>query len=42
MTDHRIGYTVYNLPAIMDGDIEEIINKLRVEENTERLKETEL
>jgi hypothetical protein len=30
------------VPAIMDGDIEEIINKLRVEENTERLKETEL
>jgi hypothetical protein len=26
----------------MDGDIEEIIDKLRVEENTERLKETEL
>ena len=42
MTDHRIGLTMYNLPAIMDGDIEEIINKLRVEENTERLKETEL
>jgi peptide chain release factor 1 len=42
MTDHRIGYTVYNLPAIMDGDIEEIIDKLRVEENMERLKETEL
>lgn len=42
MTDHRIGLTVYNLAAIMDGDIEEIINKLRVEENTERLKETEL
>ena len=42
VTDHRIGLTVYNLPAIMDGDIEEIINKLRVEENTERLKETEL
>jgi peptide chain release factor 1 len=42
MTDHRIGLTVYNLMAIMDGDIEEIINKLRVEENTERLKETEL
>ncbi len=42
MTDHRIGLTVYNLMAIMDGDIEEIIDKLRVEENTERLKETEL
>ena len=42
MTDHRIGLTMYNLPAIMDGDIEEIINKLRIEENAERLKETEL
>ncbi len=42
MTDHRIGLTVYNLTAIMDGDIEDIIDKLRVEENTERLKETEL
>lgn len=42
MTDHRIGLTLYNLPAIMDGDIGEIIDKLRVEENAERLKETEL
>jgi peptide chain release factor 1 len=42
MTDHRIGLTMYNLPAIMDGDIIEIIEKLRYEENVERLKETEL
>ena len=42
VTDHRIGLTLYNLPAIMDGDIGEIIDKLRVEENAERLKETEL
>lgn len=42
ITDHRIGLTLYNLPAVMDGDIEEIIDKLRMEENTERLKETEL
>ena len=42
LTDHRIGLTLYNLPAVMDGDIEEIIDKLRMEENTERLKETEL
>jgi peptide chain release factor 1 len=42
VTDHRIGLTLYNLPAVMDGDIEEIIDKLRMEENTERLKETEL
>jgi len=42
VTDHRIGLTLYNLPAIMDGDIVEIIEKLRYEENVERLKETEL
>ncbi|MCE1198589.1 MAG: peptide chain release factor 1 [Marinilabiliales bacterium] len=42
VTDHRIGLTLYNLPAIMDGDIGEIIDKLRYEENVERLKESEL
>jgi peptide chain release factor 1 len=42
MTDHRIGLTLYNLAAIMDGDIGEVIEKLRVEENAERLKETDL
>ncbi|MEN9445330.1 MAG: hypothetical protein RIS47_2221 [Bacteroidota bacterium] len=39
MTDHRINLTIYNLSAVMDGDIRDIINKLIVEENTERLKE---
>ncbi len=42
LTDHRIGLTLYNLAAIMDGDIGEVIEKLRIEENAERLKETEL
>ena len=42
MTDHRIGLTLYNLPAVLDGDIEEIIEKLRFEENSERLKQTDL
>jgi peptide chain release factor 1 len=42
ITDHRIGLTLYNLPAVMDGDIEEIIDKLRLEENSEKLKQTEL
>ncbi len=40
VTDHRIGLTLYNLPSIMDGDIQEIIDKLQVEENAERLKES--
>ncbi len=37
MTDHRIGYTSYNLSAVMDGDINEVIDKLIVAENAERL-----
>lgn len=37
MTDHRIGYTSYNLPAILDGDIQEVIDKLQFAENAERL-----
>lgn len=39
VTDHRIGLTVYNLPAVMDGDIEEFIEKLRIAENSEKMKE---
>jgi len=39
VTDHRIGYTVYNLPAVMDGDIGDFIEQLRIAENAERLKE---
>lgn len=40
VTDHRINLTLYNLAAIMDGDIGEIIEKLQIEENTERLRES--
>ncbi|MDP4187590.1 MAG: peptide chain release factor 1 [Bacteroidota bacterium] len=39
VTDHRITLTLYNLAAIMDGDIQEIIDKLQMAENAERLKE---
>jgi peptide chain release factor 1 len=39
MTDHRIGLTMYNLPVIMDGDIDEIIEKLQLAENAEKLNE---
>jgi peptide chain release factor 1 len=38
LTDHRIGLTRYDLPNVMDGDIEDIINALMVAENAERLK----
>ena len=40
VTDHRITLTLYNLPAIVDGDIQEIIEKLQMAENAERLKES--
>lgn len=42
VTDHRINYTMYNLPSFMDGDIQECIDLLQLAENTERLKETDL
>ena len=42
ITDHRINYTIYNLAAFMDGDIQDCIDHLIVAENAERLKEAEL
>lgn len=39
VTDHRINLTMYNLQSIIDGDIQEIIDKLQMAENAERLKE---
>ena len=42
ITDHRINYTVYNLSSFMDGDIQDVIDKLMVSENAERMKEAEL
>ncbi|EGJ70973.1 Peptide chain release factor 1 [Bacteroides coprosuis DSM 18011] len=42
ITDHRINYTIYNLQAFMDGDIQDCIDHLIVAENAERMKESEL
>lgn len=42
ITDHRINYTVYNLTAFMDGDIQDCIDHLIVAENAERMKESEI
>ena len=41
VTDHRINYTMYNLPVFMDGDIQEVLDQLQVAENAERLKAAE-
>ena len=38
VTDHRINLTLYNLPAIVDGDVQPLINALQLAENAERLK----
>lgn len=42
ITDHRINYTVYNLSAFMDGEIQGVIDQLMVTENAEKMKEAEL
>jgi len=42
ITDHRIGYSIHNLAAFMDGDIQDVIDHLIVAENAERIKEAAL
>lgn len=37
VTDHRIGLTLYNLDAIMAGDMDEIVQSLKIAENAEKL-----
>ena len=39
VTDHRIGYTVHNLSAVMDGSIEDFIEELRLADNAAKLQE---
>ncbi len=38
VTDHRINLTLYNLPDIMNGELDEVINALQVAENAEKMK----
>jgi len=40
-TDHRINLTMYSLGKIMDGDIAEIIEKLQMAENAQKMVETD-
>ena len=40
VTDHRISLTLYNLPSIINGDLQEVIEKLQMAENAERLKDS--
>ena len=41
VTDHRINYTMYNLPVFMDGSIQDVLDQLQIAENAERLKAAE-
>ncbi len=41
VTDHRINLTLYNLSAIVDGDLEEVSNALITENNAQKMKEGE-
>lgn len=38
VTDHRIGFSVHNLPTVMDGDIDNFIENLRIADNAEKMK----
>ncbi|MBD5233501.1 MAG: peptide chain release factor 1 [Bacteroidales bacterium] len=42
ITDHRINYTIYNLQAFVDGDIQDVIDHLIIAENAEKLKAAEM
>lgn len=37
VTDHRIGLTLYNLDAVLNGEIEELVDALQFAENAEKL-----
>ena len=37
LTDHRIGYSSHNLPVIMDGDIDDILDELATQHEADRL-----
>ncbi len=39
VTDHRINYSQHNLPAVMDGEIDEFISQLRMADSAEKMKD---
>ncbi len=40
VTDHRIGLTLYKIDAVMDGDLDELINALAAADQAEKLKQS--
>lgn len=41
VTEHRIGLTLYDLSNVINGDLHKIIEELKLEENSEKLRSTE-
>jgi peptide chain release factor 1 len=41
VTEHRIGLTLYDLNSVINGDINKIVEELKLAENSEKLKATE-
>lgn len=39
VTDHRIGYTLHNLPAMLDGALSDMIEALQIADNAEKLQQ---
>jgi peptide chain release factor 1 len=39
VTDHRIGLTLYDLQNIINGDIQKLVDELKLYQNTQKLKE---
>ena len=37
LTDHRIGFTIYSLDRVVDGDLDELIEQLRLADRAEKL-----
>ena len=41
VTDHRINHSSHNLSAVVDGDLSEFVEQLRMADNAERMQEGE-
>ena len=41
VTDHRIGFTLYNIDEFMNGDLDKMIEALRIADQTRKLEGSE-
>ncbi|MBD0399800.1 peptide chain release factor 1 [Flammeovirga sp. EKP202] len=42
VTDHRINHSVFNLPIVMDGELQDFIDRLRIADNLEKMENSGL